>query len=376
MRLHLVSLPHAHVSRDVTVCAFTTKTAKFLKMMGERHEIILYGGELSEVGDYAELVPVYTDAEQKRWYGDMDANSLPTIAGSWDATQPQYVETNKRTADWIAHRYEPGDIVLLTGGLAQKPIADALPQALVAEWAAGYSGMFAPYVCFESYAWRHYCYGRFGQWWADSAADTGRWFDTVIPNFFDPEEWSLHEKEDYLVFVGRLIERKGPHIAAMIARELDMPLLVAGSGMVEHKPGEFILCEDGTRIEGDVHYQGTVGREERNELMGKARCLIAPTTYIEPFGAVVIEAPLCGTPSVATDFGAFTEILPRERRFSTLAEGMEAVANAMALFPDGLQAEALLDYSLEAVGPMYESWFARLDSLWRGGWYEMPSVRY
>jgi glycosyltransferase involved in cell wall biosynthesis len=373
VRLHLIALPHAHVSRDVTVCAFTTKTAKFLKMMGERgHELVLYGGELSEVGEYAELVVTYTDLEQKLWYGDMDANTLPIVAGSWDANQESYKVTNQRAISALKKRYETGDIVLLTGGLAQKPIFDALTPRLVVEWAAGYSGMFAPAVCFESYAWRHYCYGRYGMHWG--ASDTGRWFDTVIPNFFDPDEWSLHPKEDYLVFVGRLIERKGPHVAAMIARELGLPLRVAGSGVHEVSEG-LIVCQDGTRLEGDVHYEGTVGWEARNELMGRARALIAPTTYVEPFGAVVVESMLCGTPSIATDWGAFTETLPPERRFRTLAEGIDAVSLAMELDPYTLHEQALARWSLEAIAPMYERWFAELDTLWTGGWYELPAIR-
>lgn len=365
MRLHLIALPHAHVSRDVTVCAFTTKTAKFLKMMGTRGwDITLYGGELSEVGEYAELVPTYTDAEQKEWFGDMSANDLPLIAGAWDSRQDQYVITNARAIEHLRERYEKGDLVLLTGGLAQKPITDALgPDYLACEWAAGYSGWYLPFVCFESYAWRHWCYGRYG-------VDDGRWFDCVIPNFFDPDEWKLaDEKEDYLLFVGRLISRKGPHIAAQIARELGKTLVVAGSGVAHHEEG-LIVCQDGERIEGDVIYAGTVGWEARRDLMGAAQVLLAPTRYIEPFGAVVVESMLAGTPSVATDWGAFTEILPPERRFRTLQEGCEAVELAMNLPPAGVRQDALDRYSFDAIAPMYESWFGNLSSLWGAGWYE------
>lgn len=372
-RLHLVGLPHAHITEDVTVCAFTSKSRKLLKMMGRRGwEIVLYAGELSDTHDYAELVPLYSDVEQKEWFGDLDPNMLPLIAGAWSSDQPQYRVTNSRAVLEIARRYEPGDLILLTGGYAQKPIIDALamPQYLACEWAAGYDGVIfsdrslqtTPWVCFESNAWRHYLYGKYG-------IQDGRWFDAVVPNFFDPEEWSLHPKEEYLVFVGRLIARKGPHIAAEIARELGMPLLVAGSGMLEAGDG-YILCQDGTRIEGDVHYQGTVGWEERSRLMGSARALLAPTTYIEPFGAVVVEAMLCGTPSIASDWGAFSELLLPERRFRTLAEGCEAVERALELDPAALQEEALARWSLESVAPLYERWFGELGQLWGAGWYE------
>lgn len=375
MRLHLVSLPHAHVSRDVTVCAFTTKTAKFLTMMTALGwEIVLYGGELSQVDDGVELVTIYTDEEQKQWFGDYDPNTLPIVAGAWDATQYQYRTTNARAAGEISVRYQEGDIVLLTGGLAQKPIFEKLPQALIVEWAAGYSGvMFSdrsmqrtPHVCFESMAWKHFMYGKWG-------VEDGRFYDTVIPNFFAPEEWSLSkEKDDYLLFVGRMINRKGIDIAADIARELEMPIIFAGSGVSDHGEG-YIQCHDGTRLEGDVGYVGTVGVKERNILMGRAQALLVPTKYIEPFGAVAVEGPLCGTPAVATNFGAFTETVPRELRFDTLAEGCEAVEVATGLDPEEVREAALDEFSLDAVGPLYADWFERLSTLWKGGWYEPRS---
>ena len=336
-------------------------------------EIVYYGGELSQVSAAVTLVPIYTDAEQREWYGDYDPNTLPIVAGSWSSEQKAYQVTNYRAIAEIKSRWREGDFVLLSAGLAQKPIREAMGRPC-AEWAAGYDGVIfsdksvvePPFVCFESNAWRHYLYGKYG-------IQDGRWFDTVIPNFFDPEEWTLWEKEDYLCFVGRLIARKGPHIASEIAREMNMPLYVAGSGMESVQKG-LIVCQDGTRLEGDVHYVGCVGAAERDELMGKARCLLAPTTYIEPFGAVVVESMLCGTPSVATDWGSFSELLPPERRFRTLGEGVEAVSAALELEPAQMQEEALARWSLEAVRPMYERWFRELELLWGEGWYSRTST--
>lgn len=368
MKLHLVALPHAHVTREITVCAFTAKIRKFCRMMTEAGwEVILYAGDQSDTGP-AELVPLYSDDEQRQWFGDYDPNMLPIVAGAWDSSQLAYVITNGRAIAEIAQRSEREDLVLLTGGLAQKPINDALPNICI-EWAAGYSGPIfssvgkeGPWVCFESAAWRHYLYGKYG-------IDDGRFFDVVIPNFFDPEEWSLSEtKGDYLCFVGRLIARKGPHIAAEIARELAMPLYVAGSG-VKHASEGLILCQDGTRLEGDVHYVGTVGIEERNKLMGEARAILVPTRYIEPFGAVAIEGPLCGTPAVATDFGAFPETVPAKLRFNTLKQGVAATGYAMSLYPERVREQALASYSLEAIAPRYSEWFERVGSLWGEGWY-------
>ena len=103
--------------------------------------------------------------------------------------------------------------------------------------------------------------------------------------------------------------------------------------------------------------------------MGRAKALLAPTTYIEPFGAVVVESMLCGTPSIATDWGSFPELLPAERRFRTLQEGCEAVEKAMSISPAAIQEEALKRWSLSAVAPLYERWFHELGTLFEDGWY-------
>src|SRR5262245_62856828 len=105
MRIHLVGLPHAHLSRDVTVCAFTTKAAKFVKMMGKMGwEIVYYGGDRSDTRGFAELVPLYSDEEQRKWYGNYDPNTLPIVAGSWNSTHEAYVNTNARAVNELLNR--------------------------------------------------------------------------------------------------------------------------------------------------------------------------------------------------------------------------------------------------------------------------------
>jgi glycosyltransferase involved in cell wall biosynthesis len=364
--LHVVGLPHTQLTQEASVCAFTQKAWKFGKMMSRRGwQVVFYWGE-DTTAECSNHFPLFTREEQERWFGPYDANTLPIVAGAWDANSEQYQVTNARAVEYLRDTAGKRDLLLLTGGLAQKPIADALPHLTACEWAAGYSGWFARFVCFESHAWRHQMYGVAG-------IHDGRHYDTVIPNFFDPDEWRVADaKGDHLVFVGRLIARKGVQVAAEIARESGLPLLVAGSGAATWEDGKVIVCQDGTRIDGDVHYQGCVGGEERSRLMAEARAVLAPTLYIEPFGAVAVEAPLCGTPAITTDFGAFPETVENGVtgwRIRTLQEGVAAVEKAADLDPEALRARALERYSLNAVAPLYEDWFDRLDGLWDGGWY-------
>jgi len=360
MRLHLVGLPHSTTTRDVTVCAFTSKALKFCRMMRD-HEIILYWGDRNDA-PCAEHVVLHDEEDRLKWFGELDPNILPAVAGNWDWQSKEWRVFNTRAIAALQERLEPRDLILLTGGWASHPIANWFPAAISCEWAAGYSGWFAKYVCFESYAWRHHCYG------TKNISD-GRFYDAVIPNFFDPEEWSIaSEKDDYLVYLGRLIHRKGITVAAEIAKRAGMPLYVAGSGASETSEG-LIVCHDGSRIEGDVHYMGTVGVEERAQLLSRARALLCPTLYIEPFGAVAVEAQLSGTPAIATDFGAFPETVQDEFRFSTIKEGVQCVQRAFDADPKELQERALANWSLDAIRPRYARWFDQLLGLWDGGFY-------
>lgn len=347
-------------------CAYTQKVVKFGRMMTEAGwDVILYSGDENE-SPVTEHVPLFTREEMAAWFGTDDAAKLPTAAGTWDGRHVSAMNFNARALAAIAKRYEKRDLCLLTGGLSQKMIADVMNALDVwaIEWAVGYEGWFTDAVAFESQSWRHHCYGL-------NQIRDGRWNDVVIPNFFDVDDFELAEtKEDYLLFIGRLVARKGPHVAAEIARELDMPLVVAGAGAKNHRDGKFIECEDGTRIEGDVAYVGVVNPKQRSGLMGSARAVLVPTTYIEPFGGVAVEAQFCGTPAVTTDWGAFTETVPPELRFRSLAEGVEAVSYAKMAKPDLVRRSAIERYSLEAVAPQFTRWFQQLANRWDQGWYQ------
>jgi glycosyltransferase involved in cell wall biosynthesis len=359
VRLHLVALPHTRVSRDFATCAYTQKALKFSKMMAAvGHEVVLYAPEGSDES-YCELVPCLSETERVATFGWDDPNRLPF----WP-TDEQFSRFNVRAAYHLRERYERGDLVLLASGWSQRSIAEALPDALCCEPFVGYEGILTPYCAFESHAWRHFLYGKWG-------IGDGRWYDEVIPNYFDPADFDVVPRRgDYLLFVGRLIGRKGVHVAGEIAQAAGMKLVVAGPGAVEVEPGRIASAE--VTLEGDVEYVGTVGIEERAELMAGAYALLAPTVYVEPFGGVAVEAMLSGTPAITTPWGAFSETVEpglTGYHFRTLEDGLEAVELAGYLEPARIRRRALERFSLATVGGCFDSWFSRLGTLFGDGWY-------
>lgn len=364
MRLHVVGLPHTETTPEFFTCAYTQKLVKFGKMMmALDYEVILYAGETNTTV-CTEHVQLVSREEQRAWFGEQTQDMLPTI--QWDPKLPYWRTMNQRAVMEISKRLDVhNDLVLLIGGTAQQPIAQALPAATNCEFGIGYSGIFSDHKVFESYAWMHHVLGR-------KLQDTGNFYDAVIPNYFDLEDFPLQSTGgDYLLFVGRLIRNKGPQVAAEIADRLDMPLVMAGNGLIE-QDGDTIRFPEGEIKCRNVRHVGPVGIEERARLMAGAHAVLMPTLYLEPFGGVAVEAMLAGTPVIAPDWGAFTEtILPGVSgfRFRTLREACEGAEMARKLPRATIRHYAENRYSLEAVGPMYDRYFKQLQGLWGDGWY-------
>ncbi len=366
MKLHLLSLPHTQVTAEYLSCAYTQKVLKFCKMMGKDYEIILYGGDQSEAENVSELVECVKETERAGWFG----KGFNTVTGplKWDPSLPYWQAYAERAIPAIRKRAERRDLLLVIGGNCQKPITDQVPELHPCEWGVGYEGIYTAQCAFESAAWMHHVYGL-------QKTVNGRAFDAVIPNFFDRADFQpLTEpgrKRDTLLFLGRVTKRKGVEEAGVIAKRLGMKFVVAGPGATQCWPGDEILG-DGCHIPaGDVEYVGEVGKERRAELLANAACLMVPTRYIEPFGGVAVEAMMSGCPVVATDWGAFTETVTPDvgRRFRTIAQGVEAVREAMTLDRAAIAEAAIGRYSLEAVRPQFKKWFEQIWTLWGEGFY-------
>jgi glycosyltransferase involved in cell wall biosynthesis len=115
------------------------------------------------------------------------------------------------------------------------------------------------------------------------------------------------DKDDYVLWIGRMNSDKGPNRAIAAAREAGVRLVLAGP--VQPGQEEFFAKEVEPHIDGDrVEYIGEVG-EEKSELYAGARAFLMPIRWAEPFGLVMTEAMACGTPVVAFPEGSAPEIV-------------------------------------------------------------------
>ena len=355
MRFHVVSLPHIQTTKQFVNCAYTEKVRRFCNMMSSLgHEVFLYAGEQNEA-EVTELIPCITEEQRVK-----SLKGKHFTSGSFDSREPHWMLFNANVVKEINKRIQKKDFICLIGGSAQAIIADQFPNHISVEFGVGYAGVFGKYKVFESYAWMHSVYSQY----KNASEVDGAFFDTVIPGYLDPEMFPLQEKkEDYYLFIGRLIERKGYHIAQQVCQELGKRLIVAG-------PGDF---------NGYGEYVGPVGPEERAKLMGGALATFVPTLYVEPFGNVNIESQACGTPVITTDWGAFTETVEQGKtgfRCRTFQEFCEAVESVKSLNPAYIRNRAISLYSVDIVKYQYEKYFQNLLKLWGKGWYERDIKTY
>ena len=366
-RFHILGIPHTVSTVDYTLCAFTQKVVKLCRMLnGLGHQVIHYGHEDSIV--YCdEHVTVTTRADLARSYGekfDWRKDGLPLFKADDHANR---TFTCNAIAE-VQRRKQPGDFLLCMWGWGHKGVADMHPDMLIVEPGIGYpGGHFAPFKVFESYALLHAYLGLESV----GSAQNNRWYDVVIPNYFDPSEFEYRaEKGDYFLFLGRIGVGKGTHIAIQIAEEIDAKLLIAGPGTINQS-----MARTTRPLEEYVRCLGVADGPARRRLLGSAQAVLCPTTFVEPFCGVHVEAMMSGTPLITTDYGAFTEYNLHGNtgyRCRTFEQFTWATRNIGEIEPRDCRYWAMRNFSLDRVAPMYDEffWSVAHSAQAGGGWYQ------
>ena len=165
-----------------------------------------------------------------------------------------------------------------------------------------------------------------------SSAPVELGFIDSIPNPIDLRAWPLQERKgDYLLWAGRMTPEKGPHRAIAAARAVDAPLVLAG--VIQPGQQAFFDREIAPHVDGDrVRFVGEVGGSTKRSLFARARGLLMPIRWDEPFGMVMVEALACGTPVIAFPEGAAREIVI-DGKTGFLVDDERAMAMAIGHLP-------------------------------------------
>jgi len=113
---------------------------------------------------------------------------------------------------------------------------------------------------------------------------------------------------DDLLFLSRISQEKGPHIAIEVAKRSGRRLIIAGN--VDTVDEEYFQQRIMPQVDGDiVQFFGEADGDQKRELFANALCLLMPITWPEPFGLAMVEAMACGTAVIAFNRGAAPEIV-------------------------------------------------------------------
>jgi glycosyltransferase involved in cell wall biosynthesis len=279
MRIALVATTHAPIaaSGGGSIEQIVWSLATELTLLG--HQVTVFG----QGGSVVDCAVVPT------WHGTYGEPGVPGDARLADLISS--CRAIERAGDFdVIHAHNYLTAVPL-GGLVTTPIVNTLhvlPYDDEAEVLRAYPK--AHVTALSRFQWHAY---------ADVAPDV------VIPHGVSTVEFALGvQPDDFLLYLGRFEPGKGADAAVQLARAADVPLVLAGPTTPYFE--EYVR----PHVDDDaIRYVGTVSGHERTRLLQRARALIYPIQQGEPFGLVLIEAMMCGTPVLARPVGAVPEIV-------------------------------------------------------------------
>jgi glycosyltransferase involved in cell wall biosynthesis len=146
---------------------------------------------------------------------------------------------------------------------------------------------------------------------AQQSAVAGVAWRAVVHNAVDPSHYtpitSPAEKDDYLVELARICPDKGQHVAIELAKRLNVRLVLAGK--VDPENQSYFDEKIKPNLDGQVSWRENVQGKEKTELLARAKAMVFPIQWEEPFGMAMVEAMVSGTPVIATPRGAAVEVV-------------------------------------------------------------------
>jgi glycosyltransferase involved in cell wall biosynthesis len=156
------------------------------------------------------------------------------------------------------------------------------------------------------------------------------------PNALDLDAYPfLPARGEYLLYLGRLSPDKGAHRAIEVARRAEIPIKLAGKKR-ERKEQEYFDTRVRPLLGDDAEYLGETSHASKVALLQNARATLFPIEWEEPFGLVMIESMACGTPVIATRWGAVPEVVEHGRSGLVVdhyLDMVDAIAEADRLDP-------------------------------------------
>jgi len=185
----------------------------------------------------------------------------------------------------------------------------------------------------------------------------------VVYNGIDVESFPFSDaKDDYLLFLGRVSQEKGTHLAIQAAQALGQHLIIAGKvDRVDQEYYETLV--EPLLDDPQITFVGEADATQKRQLFAGARCLLHPVMWPEPFGLVMAEAMACGTPVIAFRRGSIPEVVSHAETgyvVETLDEMIDAVQRLHEIDPRRCRSHVAERFSAQHMVMGYERLYEQI----------------
>jgi glycosyltransferase involved in cell wall biosynthesis len=191
----------------------------------------------------------------------------------------------------------------------------------------------------------------------------------VVHNGIPVDNYPYREdKEDFLFFLGRADQEKAPHLAVEAARRAGRRLVMCVTTKNEREQ-RYWAEQVEPLLSDEVEVHGECDQRQKADLLARAWALLFPIQWPEPFGLVMTEAMVCGTPVVAWRNGSVPEVV-EDGVTGFVVESLDEMVRAIDRVGDldgrTLRAHVQERFSAEAMVAGYERAYARVLAAERG----------
>lgn len=187
----------------------------------------------------------------------------------------------------------------------------------------------------------------------------------TVYNGIDTSSYKFYSQPQdpaYLAFLGRISPEKGTHLAIEIAKRSGWRLKMAGK--VDVVDVKYFEQEIKPHIDGkQIEYLGEANHQQKNELMGGAVATLFPITWREPFGLVMIESMVSGTPVIAMELGSTREVIAHGKTgflCHSVDECIAAIDKAAQLSRQDCREHVQNNFSVQRMTDGYEAVYRQL----------------
>lgn len=187
-------------------------------------------------------------------------------------------------------------------------------------------------------------------------------FSATVYNGIDVDMFPYdEEREDFLLFVGRVTPEKGTKEAIQVAKDTNHRLLIIGPSYKEDK--EYFDQHIKPHLDDKILYLNFIERKHLARYYKKAKAFLMPIQWEEPFGLSMTEAMACGAPVIAMRRGSVSEIVVEGETgyiVNSVTEMSEAVNKIHLIKPRNCREHVERNFSIEKMADGYENAFENI----------------